>query len=116
MPKPPESRRSLIEAAWHDDWANGPAAEFARRAAASARRRRRVRQVSLVGGIVIALVISGFAPRLLSPSRTPEPALVAANPGYELISEDQLMAALAGRAVLILPDEPGGKRIILLNR
>lgn len=107
----------LIDDAMHEAWATGPEAGFAREAAAAARRRRAVRRALLAGGLAMAFTatVTIFRPGP-SPASSGTAMASAPKPAYELISEEQLLLALADRPVLILPDEPGGKRIFLLHR
>ena len=115
MSEKKKQRERLLAETFGDDWATGPASKFAARAAAAARWRRR-RQVALAGfGAVV--VILGLV--LAKPSSLPPPASRPAatpSPGYEIITDSELMAALGSRPVLILPEKDLGSRIVLLDR
>ncbi len=100
----------------HGDWTAGPAAEMARRAAARARLRRAVRQSAPIVAAAAAIAVVMFFT-----TRQPAPAPVAsgataANPGYEIISDDELLATLRDRPLLVLPQENGSKKIVVLDR
>ncbi len=91
---------------------------MARRAAAHARLRLRTRQAAT--GAVAAAAIAVTA-TLLFPWRQPSPLPIApiatvAKPAYEIISDDELLATLRDRPLLVLPQENGGKKIVLLDR
>lgn len=131
MNKPSDSDDRLLADTFHDAWATGPAAAFARAAAAHARRRRRAKQaLASTAGIAAALLL-GFAlwPRSTPP--TPQVAAVtrpaalpltpttppAAAPtrGYEVISDDELIARLNDRPFLAVEQANGGRKIVLLE-
>ncbi|MCX6956805.1 MAG: hypothetical protein NTV51_32165 [Verrucomicrobia bacterium] len=139
MSEKPDPRTRLVAETFADDWASGPAATFALRAAAHARRRRTVRLVALGGSLATAAIAAVFvvvrpstsAPAVPSVSTTPlSPTVPSAaapltlatplgskvSPAFELISDDELFAELRGRPVLILPQEPEGRRIVVLAR
>lgn len=108
----------LMAEAIHGDWDAGPIAQFARAAATHARRRRRTRQ----GAAVAALVTAIAAILIVGPSRPmdPEPLAVAprteaTDPGYEIISDQELLAQLEGQPILIVKHESGESEIVVLG-
>jgi hypothetical protein len=117
MNKPEQEREKLLAEAFHGEWSTGPAAEFARRAAAVARRRQGYRRglvtVGAAAGIAAALVIS--LRHETAPSRGPA-VRAAPTPAYEIISDDELIAQVHDRPLLVLPQENGAKKIVLLDR
>jgi len=88
---------------------------MAKRAAAHARRRRALKRASLtltVAAAMIAAIAVGRRARLPS-AFAPAPIAPAA---YEVISDDELVALLHDRPLLVLPQENGAKKIVLLGR
>ena len=116
MTKHRDDRARLLAETFHDDWAGGPAAEFARRAARHARRRRRLRRgLAASGSVAVALMLGA-----LVHSRRELPAksafLVAPTPAYEIISDEELLAELHDRPLLVLPRENGSRDFVLLEQ
>jgi hypothetical protein len=107
----------LIAGAFHDDWATGPTAEFARRAAAHARRRRARGHLLLATTATVAVGLASFvaAHRPATPVPTIAAQPVAAQPAYEIISDEQLLAALKDQAVLVVKQADGTNQITLLE-
>lgn len=114
-PRPREEQ--LLAELFHDDWADGPAAAFARHAAALARTRRRLRSVAALGAAVGGvLLVAAFvftrhraaAPLVTSRSAPP--------PAYDIISDRELLARLHDRPILILPKQNGVEKFVLLDR
>lgn len=141
MSEKTDPRTRLVAETFHDDWASGPAHAFALRAAASARRRRSARRLVIGTGLMAAVLalffltarppavapldpsvsVAPVAPTLApSPSSTPvtapAPLLSKTFPAFEIISDDELFAALHGRPLLILPGEREDRRIVVLAR
>jgi hypothetical protein len=121
MTNRPDNRTRLLAETLEGEWTAGPAATMARRAAAHARRRRTIRRASVVltSGALIAtlLMVSRRAPAPVAPL----PARVAMAPavaplGYEIISDEELLATLRDRPLLVLPQENGAKKIVVLDR
>ncbi|MBI4623548.1 MAG: hypothetical protein HY736_10070 [Verrucomicrobia bacterium] len=113
-----DPRAKLLAETLQGDWANGPVSAMARRAAAHARQHRRVRHRLAAAGATVglALVLFLFAPRTSAPPphvRAPEPVPLAR--GYDIISDDELVALLRDRPLLVLPQENGAKTIVLLG-
>lgn len=117
MTKKTKQQEKLLAETFHEDWAEGAAANFARQAAASARRRRRFRGTLVVSGmaagIAAAVMISVHSHRVLKVEQV-SPKISA--PAYEIISDEQLIAELRDRPLLVLPEENGAKKIVLLER
>ncbi len=105
----------LIAGAFHGDWANGPAAEFARAAAAHARRRRAVRRTLAGLGTATVLAAAFFVSRQLRPTMPATPAIATAKVAYEIISDDELIAQLHDRPLLVVKKDSGAKEIHLLE-
>jgi hypothetical protein len=116
MNNPPDDRTRLLAEMLHGDWTSGPAAEMARRAAAHARLRRTVRRSAVAAGVVAAIAVTlFFSPR--RPALAPASVVTtAAKPAYEIISDEELLATLRDRPLLVLPQENGTKKIVLLDR
>lgn len=116
MSEEPKARSRLIDDTLNEGWESGPAAEFARRAAAQVRRRRSLQRTLLGGGAlaggILAVVLANHRPASINPGIQ----VAHATPGYEIISEEQLLAAWGDRPVLILPAESLERRLVLLNR
>jgi len=106
----------LLAETLHDGWDDGPGAAFAQQAAALARRRRRARQTLVAAGTAAAatLVLSGLWLRPEPVHSLPPPT--AAVPAYEVISDEQLLAQLRDRPLLVLPRENGTREFVLLDR
>ena len=115
MNDPRDKRTRLLAETLHGDWTGGPAAEMAQRAAAHARRRRASQRTTLVitaAAVVGAVIFAGHRPR----SAVPPPPTSVAQRGYEIISDDELVAQLRDRPLLVLPQENGAPKIVLLDR
>ena len=113
-----DSRARLVAETFHDDWSEGPASEFALRAAAHARTRRTLRRAAATGGALVAIAAGVFfATRHPQATSSLVAAVVfTAKPplAYEIISDDELVALLRDRPLLILPQERGDRRFVLL--
>lgn len=114
-PRDPRSRL-LADTLQQGDWADGPAAAMAQRAARHARRHRLQRKsvlaLAAAAAISAALILS-------SHSRVPTeraPATPPVTRGYEIMSDDELVAQLPDEAILVLPQENGTKKVVLLDR
>jgi hypothetical protein len=114
MNKPSDNRDRLVAELFHAGWTEGPGAEFARQAAATARRHRAARRTAMLGGTLaaaaVAFVVAHFA------ERPAGPVSASRRPAYQEISDDELLAALRDRPVLVLPDGQGGRKIVLLDQ
>lgn len=144
---PSDRRARLMAETLHENWTDGPPAEFARRAAAHARRRRTARKAALTitGTLALAALVAIFSDQrfTLSTSPTPivstvptlaptpatpaaamrsSPAAVSASstsvakitPAYEIISDIEFEALMRDRPVLILPQQDGTQKIVVL--
>jgi hypothetical protein len=118
MSDSPNHRTRLLADTLQGDWATGPAAAMARHAAAHARRRRTLKHATLT-----LIAAAAVAAALLIGNRTRAPvapgtAAVAqsAHAGYEIISDDELVMLLKDRPLLVLPQENGSKKIVLLDQ
>jgi hypothetical protein len=105
----------LLAEAFHAEWATGPAAAFARTAAAAARRRRALRHT--FGATAAAIAIGAFT-FLATRHPTVQPSAeksAALKRGYEIISDDELLAQLRDRPLLVVTKENGEKEFVLLD-
>lgn len=129
MNEKPDPRTQLVAETFHDDWATGPAAAFAQRAAAHARRRRTVRRTALATASLAVVMLALFTvtrPRLPAPPASAAPAShtmataksapARKTPAFEIISDEQLMEELRNHSVLILPQPDAAPRIVVLSR
>lgn len=115
-------RDALLAAAFEDDWVDGRSAAFAAAAARTARRRHRTRQAmygaAVAGLVAICALVTWRQPPL---SRAPivttaAPASVAtASRGYVVISDDELLAQLRDRPLLVVKKDDGAHEIMLLD-
>ena len=111
-----DQESKLLAETFHGDWEAGRTSELARRAAASARRHRRARR-TLAASTAAALIALGLwlaqrAPRAALPA-SPEKTVVAR--GYEIISDEELLAQLRDRALLAVRKENGAREFVLLQ-
>jgi len=116
MSTEPEQRRTeLLAAAFHGEWGEGPAAAFALQAAARARRHRRGRVVGMgLGTAAVAFAACLLVLRRPEAAPAARSAVSTRQPGYEIISDDELLADLHDRPLLVLPQENGGRKIVVL--
>lgn len=121
MNKPDDRKAKLLAETFHDEWTSGVPAGFARAAAAHARRRRGVQHALMTATAGGAMVAIGFAvwPRPAVAPSSGEAALATPAPvaarGYEIISDDELLAQLHDRPVLMVKRANGTKEITLLE-
>lgn len=121
MTEKPDPRTRLVAEVFNDDWVTGSASVFALRAAAHARRRRTMRH-ALAAGSAAAMAIAAILFFARVPVSPPRPAassaapVAAGSPAFEIISDEELVAALRDRPLLVLPQESGAKRFVLLDR
>ena len=116
MTKKREQQEKLLAETFHGDWSEGASAGFARTAAAAARRRHRTRRALVASGaaagMAAAVLVSLFhrtnAPIEKFPTTKTRPA-------YEIISDDELIARVQDRPLLVLPQENGTKQIVMLG-
>lgn len=88
--------------------------QFARLAAALARRRRAIRRVALVGsGIVAALIAAIFVTR--QPARPPMMTQIPAAPKIEIMTDTDLRTQLKGQPVMFLKDKDGISSVVFLD-
>lgn len=110
-----DPRTRLVAETWQGDWSGGPAARMAARAAASARRRRNLHRTAVALASISAasaLLFLGVQP----PPVRPAASLPVASPGYEIISDEEFVTLLRDRPLLVLPQEAGAKRFVVLDR
>lgn len=125
MNKPTDKDARLLAETLHDDWAEGAPAGFARAAAAHARRRRRVRHT--LGGTAVA-AIGAMLALTWWPESEPDSARVAVaalsppSPqasipprGYEIISDEELLAQFKDRPLLLVQGTNGSRDLTFLG-
>jgi hypothetical protein len=110
-----QKRTQLIADAIHGEWSTGTAGDFARRAAAQARRRRKLRRTlaGSAGTVALIALILTIARHRSMPS--PNAPVAAARPAYEIISDDELISSLRDRPLLVLPKENGSREVRILD-
>ncbi len=121
MTENPDPRARLVAETFNDDWNTGPGSTFARHAAAHARRRRAMRRALAAGGALsVAFAVVVFSARFRVPPNRPDVSndlpLASVSPAFEIISDDELMIALRNRPLLVLPQETGARKFVLLDR
>ena len=105
-------RDRLLADTYHEDWTTGPTNALAAQAAHTVRRRHALRRLTSAAA-AIAVFATG-ASWFAFPLR-PTARVAAAQPGYESISDAELMSCLRNQSVMILSDTDGLKKIILLD-
>ncbi|MEO6246429.1 MAG: hypothetical protein ABIQ12_13425 [Opitutaceae bacterium] len=113
-----DSHARLVAETFHGDWNGSAASKFALRAAARARTRVKLRHAAATGGGLVAIA-TGIFFAMRDPQSTPSlvPAVVSTakpTPAYEIITDDELVALLRDQPLLILPQERGERRFVLL--
>lgn len=109
----------LLAELFHGEWDSGAIARAARLAAGRTRRYRRRRRITTAtGGIVAACAIMWFAWRSSDrdtgyiPPQSPKPQVVHAaptpQPSLEIISDNELLALLHDRSLLVIRDNDQG--------
>jgi hypothetical protein len=121
MNKPGDKNAKLLAETFHGEWTSGAPADLARAAAAHARRRRSVRQALMTATAGVALVAVGLTVWPKS-AVLPAPATMAttkltavATRGYEIISDDELLARLVDQPLLVVKRANGTKEITLIE-
>lgn len=119
MNDPHRDEARLIADVFHDDWDGGAPAQFARAAAAHARKRTRARRALIAGAAsaaVLAAAVVAFVPR------TPPPAPIAQSSpqpkiprGYDIASDAELLAALSDRPVVMVKRRDGTNEFLLIG-
>ncbi len=103
MNEKPDFRTRLIADLFHDDWAEGPAAAAALRAAGCARRRRARQRllvtVGSVAGMAAVLLLTLVHPGS-RPARVHAASPTAPASAYQVISDDELLADVSDRPLL----------------
>lgn len=138
MNEQPDPRTRLLADSLTNDWANGPTSDFARRAAAHARRHRALRRALFTGSVAAAVAVFAFIamrPPISAPAAQPISHILTASsgasliartvspevsdskksPAFEILSDEEFSRELHDRPVLILPEEREGHRIVLLT-
>jgi hypothetical protein len=120
MNKSTRKDERLLAETFHENWESGATAQFARAAAAHARHRRRTRQVLASAGTVATLALAIFVTRerVRPPAvalAVPAAATTAAQRGYEIISDDELLAQLRDLPVLAVQKANGTREVVVLE-
>jgi hypothetical protein len=121
MNKPTRKDERLLAETFHENWESGATAQFARAAAAHARNRRRARHATatLAGLAVLACGLfvarDRFAPRVVIAQAQRSPVAATPTRGYEVISDDELLAQLRDRPVLAVQKPNGTREIVVLE-
>jgi hypothetical protein len=112
-----DKNAKLLAETFHDDWSVGPAAGFARAAAAHARRRRNVRRTVSTLTAASALVAIALLTREQIPAHS-ETAVHATPPvparAYEIMSDDELLALVRKQSLLSVTRPDGTREIVVL--
>jgi hypothetical protein len=118
---------ALLVDTFASDWNTGRPAALARQAAAGVRRRRTARRALTIASLFIILAAVGIMTRRSHISAPAErvPALVASAPvpaavplplrGYEIISDDELLAVVRDLPVLAVRQPDGQRRVVVLK-
>jgi hypothetical protein len=118
MSKRRDERQKLLADTLDGDWSSGSPAKMAARAAAKARRRYTThRYIGVVSSAAALLVIALLSRHFQSSEKNvPVGADIARTPprAYTIISDQELMDSPA--PLLILSDEHGGRKIVLVDR
>lgn len=115
MSNKPDPRTQLLAETFHGDWVDGAAGAFARQAAQAARSHRRRRQTVLLAGTVAALAAAFVFSRPPTASAPRVHPAGPAAPAYEVISDDDLIATLRDRPLLVTRKANGAKQIVVLS-
>ena len=117
MNKNSGDREKLLAELFHGEWPDGPAAQFARRAAALARRRRRYRHAFIITGAAAGIIAVWAISLRHLPSPSPRTPVVASPaPAYEIISDDEFLAQLKDRPLLVTRGKNGAREFVVLDR
>ncbi len=114
-----DPRARLVADAYHEDWNSGPMRELAQRAAAHARTRRRVRRTAgttAVAACVLAIAVFAFRPKFVVPANVAADVAEPKTTRYEIISDEEFFTLIDRRPVLILPQQDGARRIVVIDR
>lgn len=95
-----------------DTLTNGEGESFALAAAAHARRRQATRRFGLAFGTIAAALALWFSPHRPNPVTPPTGT---ARPGYEIISDAELLAQLKDQPVLLIKDRERITSVVFLD-
>jgi len=116
----PPDRESLLLAGLHDEvWSGESLNGLALRAAALARRRQRRRRAlqfaTVAAGCCVMLVLTRtLQTTWTSIARPALPPAQTSDSGYEIISDQQLLAQLNDRSLLLIHEDNGARELVLL--
>ncbi len=91
---------------------NDDGAQFARAAAAYARRQRALRHAGITAGLVASA--AAFLLTVGQPPLRPVPVIAPSTPALEIISDQELMAQLEGQPVLFVKGSAGITAVVLI--
>lgn len=124
MSKRNHSAERLLAGTLHDDWTTGQPAKFARRAAAHARSRQRTRKLAAAAGALAVLAVAMLfsyrsaptADRDVAPASHVSVSVAPRTParGYEIISDEELLASVRDRQLLAVAGSDGKREIVVL--
>jgi len=110
-----DPRTKLLTEIFHEEWSGGAPAGFARDAAALVRRRRRLRHSLVAAGTAAAVAVLTLVLSRPAPEHFRQRSLPQAEPAYEIISDDELLAQLSDRPLLAMRTESGTREFVLLE-
>jgi hypothetical protein len=120
MNETPDKHAKLLAETFHGDWESGQPAAFARVAANAARRRHLARR-SLQAACAATITAIAVVIALTRPSAPPLPSSARApvaqqkSHGYEIISDEELLAQVRDRPLLALKKANGTREIVVLE-
>jgi hypothetical protein len=118
MSKRNERDARLLADTFHEGWDEGQPAKFALIAAAHARRRRATRRA--LTGVYAVLAVGSLLYFSARPDREPpvEPSTTGMTTpvrSYEIISDEQLLAQVHDRPLMVVMKSDGKKEIVVLE-
>lgn len=114
-----DRQAKLLAETFHDAWEAGRPAEFARAAAAAARRRHLARRSLRAAGAVALILAAVFVARQRpepSPLSRVETSKAMSNRGYEIMSDEELLTQVHDQPLLVMKKADGTQQIVALAR
>jgi len=127
MSRKPDPKSRLIAELFHDDWVNGSTSRLALEAASHVRRRRSLRRAFMAAALTpcalyVAFLVARFgdlsgvkAIAQAPPERAVGAPAGPGHKGYEIISDDELIADLRDRPLLVLGSLETGRQLVLIQ-